>query len=994
MVEELKITPSKKSKTDVTLQELDEYLKIIPKFKPLIDTIVINKIEMPDTTASLRYSEKKDGEFTFSYKNDINATAAFKMTQNNYVFDIKSLNDKTFKSKIKGSVIIDTQKIKLYAQLNAVINDDANITLFALSDNRELRFNVTASDKIHNIKAILNMIPFNKGVKYWANDAIEAKSLQLYAMHGTIDFNDLKNSYKHIYVNAAVHELHYKYNPKLAPIDSKKTLLEFKDGTLYIKPLQAYTYNTYLKTSWLKIDFAKKHERLDLYLKLDGQVNDDILYLLSVYKIKLPFKQNSGVVKTDLHLSINLRSIKTDVVGDFWVKKANMNYLGLNLNIFNTHVHLRNSDVVIDKMRAKYKNILDTNVSMHYNVKKSLGNLQFYANSITFKGLKLDTKSHKFHVIYHFSKEKKLLSLESSQWLYKNYKLRLEKFSMPFNIEEEKLQIPPVMLSLDTTAAAFVNGEIDFKTFAMKFDVDLFKLQYSGLTLAQTDAYFQVTYKKTFSINAAHEIYLKLNGSAYKIKNFQLLADTETLKLKRTSVEIGKYISATVYAKHYINSDKINIGVNNFILKTPKTEQILYKNNKIRMQAFFTDKNITIKSPQLNAQFFSNKEGWKLDLFSLDRVARNSKILKLLDISKGEMTVFKKSTQNETRFQGKIIYPYALLMNKNQEIHHYSIEGKINKKRKVYLDVNKKVKIKIDNSIKIYPKRSGINLHEALRLIENIQKIKPSKETTKQKVKVYLNATDSYIYLGKDRYAISDKIYMQYVNNIVTAQLLYKNGQAGFKMKNEKFYLYGKNFNDTFMEKFSAFSKFKGGKLDFSMQGNIDNYSGVFFISNTTIVDYKLLNNVLAFVNTVPSLVTFSLPNYNKDGLYIKNGYLSFSAKDDLFNISDFYLNSKELTILGKGVADIKKDKIDLLMNLKTDLASDVSKIPLVGYLIFDGKSLSTTLKVTGKLSNPKVQTQLAKDIAVAPLNIIKRTLTLPYKLIKKAVEDANTTNY
>jgi len=97
---------------------------------------------------------------------------------------------------------------------------------------------------------------------------------------------------------------------------------------------------------------------------------------------------------------------------------------------------------------------------------------------------------------------------------------------------------------------------------------------------------------------------------------------------------------------------------------------------------------------------------------------------------------------------------------------------------------------------------------------------------------------------------------------------------------------------------------------------------------------------------------------------------------------------------LGKGTANIKQNKINLLLNLKTDLASDVSKIPLVGYLIFDGKSLSTTLKVTGKLNNPKIQTQLAKDIVVAPLNIIKRTLTLPYRLIKKAVNDVNGTSH
>jgi hypothetical protein len=136
------------------------------------------------------------------------------------------------------------------------------------------------------------------------------------------------------------------------------------------------------------------------------------------------------------------------------------------------------------------------------------------------------------------------------------------------------------------------------------------------------------------------------------------------------------------------------------------------------------------------------------------------------------------------------------------------------------------------------------------------------------------------------------------------------------------------------------------------------------------------------------------LPNYNKDGLYVKNAYLNFSSRNGLMDISNLYLNSKELKIVGKGTANIKQNKINLLLNLKTDLASDVSKIPLVGYLIFDGKSLSTTLKVTGKLNNPKIQTQLAKDIVVAPLNIIKRTLTLPYRLIKKAVNDVNGTSH
>ena len=994
MVDKLKISPSRESKTDISLQELDEYLKIIPKFKPLIDSIVISKIEMPDISASLRYSAKEGGKFTFSYKNDINASAAFKVTQDNYVFNIKSLNDKAFRSKVEGTVIIDTQKMKLYTQLNAVINNDANVTLFALSNNRKLRFSLLAADEIHDVKAILDMIPFNKSVKYWANDAIRAKSLQLYAMHGSIDFNDIQNSYKHIYVNAAANHIHYKYNPKLAAIDSKKTLLEFKNGILYIKPLEAYTYNTYLKTSWLKIDFTPKHEKLDLYLKLDGQLNDDILYLLSVYKIKLPFKQNSGVVKTDLHLNINLRTIKTDITGDFQLKKANIDYIGLNLNVFDTDVHLCNSDVTIKKMRATYKDILDTNITMHYNVKQSLGDIEFDANRVRFKGLALNTKIKPFHVLYHISKEKKLLRIDSSQWSYKKMKIAVNSFLIPFDLEQKELVFPPVMCNFNDAAKTFISGQIDLKTFATQLDIDLFQLNYEGITLAQTDAYFKLFYQKELRIHALKNFKLLLDGTPYKIENFKLLLKDSNLSIKRTSVAIGKFIQAKIYAKYRLGSNKINIGFNDFVLKTPKSAQVLYRNKKIRMQAFFTDNNLTIKSPQLNAEFYADKKAWMLNLNSLDRIAKNAKILTHFNISSGDVHIYKKSTETQTKFKAQIFSPYALLMDKNNKIHNYKIEGRINKNKKIYASINKHVQVKIADSIKIYPRDVSINLEEVIRLVNKIQTIKPNKKRNKQKIKLYLNATNSSLYVNKDRYVISDKIYLQYVNNITTAQLLYKKGKAGFRMVGEKFYLYGQNFNDRFMEDLSAFSKFKGGRMDFSMQGHLDDYTGVFFISNTTIVDYKLLNNILAFVNTVPSLVTFSLPNYSKEGLYVNNSYLNFSSQKGVFHISDLYMNSKELTITGKGDADLTKDKIDLLLNLKTDLASNVSKIPLVGYIIFDGKSLSTTLKVTGKLSNPKVQTQLAKDIAVAPINIIKRTLTLPYKLIKKAVEDANSTNY
>lgn len=993
-VDDIKIVQEPKSSTKFNFTTLNNTLKTISKITPFIGSVSIDKITMDSINAKFDYSDTDQGTLHFKFKNDIQATALISIDNKNFIIKLKELTSKKYKTEFNGTIILDTNSMQQYSKINILINHDANLTFYSISNESNLSYKIYAHNDIHKVKAILNLIPLNKQIQYWANDAISAKSLQIKNFRGKIDFNDIENAYKQIDINAVAHSLKYKYNKKLAPITTEKTLLEFNNGILYIRPINAYTYKTYLKNSWLKINFTKPHEYLDLYLKLDGVVNDDILNLLATYKIHLPFKQNSGLVNTDLHLGIDLRTIDTNVNGDFSLTKANIDYIGLNLNLSNAHIHLHNSDITIDRMRAKYKNIIDTNITAKYNVKKELGNINFHVNKIDYKGVTLDSSSQKLIILYHLSAEKNILQISRSNWLYKNQKIQLDKLSMPYNITDKIIKIPPVLLSMNHFAKSYISGELDIQKNIFNFDLDLFNFHYAGINLKQTDAHFRIKYNKKLFINAANDLYIALNGSRYKIKKLNLIIDDKSINVKRTSVEIGQYITTKIYAKHLLGSNKINIGLNDFILKTPKRQQVLYNNKKIRLQAFFNDNNISIRSSQLNAKFYSDKDIWHLKLFSLDRIAKNSTILKQLKISSGDVDLFKRSEHSYTQFKANIIYPYALLMNKNIPIHDYKIEGKINKNRKIYLSVNKNIQVKITDKININPKNCGINIHEVIKLIQSIQNIQTKKKSSSQTPKIYLNATNTYIYLGKDRYAISDKIYMQYINNIVTAQLLYKKGQAGFKLENGRFYLYGKNFNDKFMEQFSAFSKFKGGSLDFSLQGSFDNYSGVFFMHKTTIVDYKLLNNVLAFVNTVPSLVTFSLPDYNKDGLYVKNGYLQFTSKNNIFNISDFYIQSKELKILGKGIADVAHDKIKLILNLKTDLASDVSKIPLVGYIIFDGKSLSTTLKVTGKLSDPKVETQIAKDIVVAPLNIIKRTLTLPYKLIKKAVDDVNQTGY
>ncbi len=90
--------------------------------------------------------------------------------------------------------------------------------------------------------------------------------------------------------------------------------------------------------------------------------------------------------------------------------------------------------------------------------------------------------------------------------------------------------------------------------------------------------------------------------------------------------------------------------------------------------------------------------------------------------------------------------------------------------------------------------------------------------------------------------------------------------------------------------------------------------------------------------------------------------------------------------ITGKGSIDLNSGMIALKLQIHflESLTNVLNKIPVAGYLIFgkDG-TLAVTLNVKGELGDPKISTEATKDLIKAPLNILERTLTLPFKIFE-----------
>jgi len=989
-IEAIDIKKTTKSTKKLDYQDISKYLKLTSRFFLLTESLVIEKLTYGDLTLTLKHNDKEKG-FLVANSPALHFDSHFQFRQHKFLFTINKFSALHKQLHLHGQIIVNTQEKKIYSKIDLLVNNDADITLYTIADKERLDYVIKSKKDIQHIHKLVALFHLPKEIKFWTSDAIDATTLTLNKVNGFIQYNDLAGAYRHAYVAATVNQLNYTYNPRLDAVHTKKTELEFLHGVLYIRPKEAYSYGMYLNKSWLKIDFTQPQEILTLHLLFDGMLNEDMLNILNTYHIKLPFLQHTGKIETNLTIAVNLKTIKIDAKGDFFTKEANFDYLGLNIDIDDTYMKLNNYDVNISSMKAHYKDMADADVSVHYDAKKAVGAITLNITKLKLAKEKyLNTEKNPCQVIYKIAPKGDTIAVEKSRWSINSMPVSLDALEIPFNLQTLQLTLPTSHFSIDNIADGFITGTANLKSQRADFNVDLLRFKYQGVKLAQSNTELKLHYDKSLSVNADDTIVMSVNGSEYKIDKLLLKIDKEKLLLEHTNLEISKYIKAEINANYNIKEKKADINLKNFILINPKSKQILYYKKNIDLNLIQKNRQLEIASTGLQANFIVTNDKWLLNLNSIGTIAKNSNFLRKYNITNGKASFYKKSDDKYTKFKGAIYYQYKLLTEQDKAVNKYNIEGYITKQQHIYFKVNKKVNIRVADDIKINLDDCGINTDAlqkfVLLLIEQTKK----SQSKKDDLNIFLEAKNSYLYVGNSRYIIADTINLQYYNGIITAQLVHAKGKAGFRFKNGIFHLYGQDFDDKFMEKLFSLSKFNGGSLDFSMSGKFDDYAGTFYIKDTTIQDYVVLNNILAFINTIPSLATFSLPGYNKKGLHIDNAYLKFHSKKHIFDISDIYIGSKEIKILGKGTASVRYNNIDLALNLKTDLGSNLSKIPLVGYIIFDGQSISTSLKITGKLTNPKVETMLARDIAVAPLNIILRTLTLPYKIIKD-IADINT---
>ncbi|MFV0481190.1 MAG: AsmA-like C-terminal domain-containing protein, partial [Campylobacteraceae bacterium] len=254
---------------------------------------------------------------------------------------------------------------------------------------------------------------------------------------------------------------------------------------------------------------------------------------------------------------------------------------------------------------------------------------------------------------------------------------------------------------------------------------------------------------------------------------------------------------------------------------------------------------------------------------------------------------------------------------------------------------------------------------------------------------IHFEATNGKILLKTQNITLESAKYSIDIskNSDIFARFEEKNGNLEVKKTKKNLNVYANDFTSSFINHLIKKEFFVGGVFSTYIDGeDTEQFDGVFSFRDTKLKDLKLVNNILAFINTIPSLMTLSDPKYSSEGFPVKNGVIEFSRMENFIYIPVLYFEGYSTDIMGLGYFDINTNEIYLDLKISTlkSISGIIDAIPLLNFVILgeDGK-ITMSISVRGNIENPKVETSVVEGAIKSPLNVIKRVFQLPFYILQ-----------
>ena len=180
-------------------------------------------------------------------------------------------------------------------------------------------------------------------------------------------------------------------------------------------------------------------------------------------------------------------------------------------------------------------------------------------------------------------------------------------------------------------------------------------------------------------------------------------------------------------------------------------------------------------------------------------------------------------------------------------------------------------------------------------------------------------------------------------------------------------------------------SRGKADALVSALQGRVE------FHSNGGIIyRFPLMAKIFSVLN-VTELLRGNIPDFTTEGFKYNSIIIKGDIRRGVFVIQEAVIDGTTMQLVGQGEFNLANNIINLTVLVAPFKTVDylVSKIPLVGYILRDNL-ISIPLKVTGNIADPSIIVLSPTAVGEGVWGIMKRTLSLPVKIIEPVLPRNN----
>lgn len=510
--------------------------------------------------------------------------------------------------------------------------------------------------------------------------------------------------------------------------------------------------------------------------------------------------------------------------------------------------------------------------------------------------------------------------------------------------------------------------------------------------------------------SSGHEAVVTPNGF-FKIIDSDVEVAGVELFTKEANIEIGpnfvnimdshvqfkEILDTKINMKIDTTNKTINLDTNpdKFIFNIGDSEIINFSNQNINAQMDFSGDDFLINFDDYNIDVKVN-DIIDININNISKIISYAPILEIFDIKDGSI---KLHTQNfiDIDLNAKIDnlnYPiYDLDENKITSI---SIDGKITDNEIKLWDLEQRLEATItpntaDVDVKI--NQALININEILdSQIPILKNIKEDNIKTDNDMDILIKGSNINLSLFGYKMELNEAMFKTTKNGFI-GNGKNKNGVANIIMENDSININANNFNDEFINKIFNKKVVSGGTFGLLGIYRQNKFLGDITLQDTSIKNMASLQNILALVDAIPSLVVFKLPGFSANGYQIQDGKIRVGVNNDYIALDKININGNSVDIDGEGVINMKTQDLNINLSISTmkSLSSILNKIPIFGYIILgdDGK-ITTEVEISGTIENPKTELSLLEDTAQAPVNILKRILSPLQFLVDELKKESN----